>query len=80
MRAIRGRDIGMIFQEPMTALSPVHTVGDQIVEAIRLHERVSRSGGAEPVDRAAAAGRLPGRPTGSMPTLRSSPAECGSAR
>ena len=37
IRAIRGRDIGMIFQEPMTSLSPVHTIGDQISEVIRLH-------------------------------------------
>jgi peptide/nickel transport system ATP-binding protein len=43
IRAIRGRDIGMIFQEPMTALSPVHTIGNQMQEAIRLHERVSRA-------------------------------------
>ena len=41
MRAIRGRDISMIFQEPMTSLNPVYTVGEQIVEAIRLHEPVS---------------------------------------
>jgi peptide/nickel transport system ATP-binding protein len=37
MRAIRGKDISMIFQEPMTSLSPVHTIGDQITEIIRLH-------------------------------------------
>lgn len=37
IRAIRGKDISMIFQEPMTSLSPIHTVGDQITEAIRLH-------------------------------------------
>lgn len=37
LRAIRGGDIAMIFQEPMTSLSPVHTVGAQIVEAVRLH-------------------------------------------
>jgi len=43
MRSIRGRDIGMIFQEPMTALSPVHTIGNQMLEAIQLHERVGRT-------------------------------------
>jgi peptide/nickel transport system ATP-binding protein len=42
MRAIRGRDIAMIFQEPMSSLSPVHTIGAQIVEAIRLHDRMDR--------------------------------------
>jgi len=40
MRAIRGNEIAMIFQEPMTSLNPVYTVGDQIVEAIRLHQRL----------------------------------------
>jgi peptide/nickel transport system ATP-binding protein len=42
MRAIRGDDIGLIFQEPMTSFSPVHTVGEQIVEAVLLHNKVSR--------------------------------------
>ncbi len=42
MRAVRGDQISMIFQEPMTSLNPVYTVGSQIVEAIRLHRRVSR--------------------------------------
>jgi peptide/nickel transport system ATP-binding protein len=43
MRAIRGNQIAMIFQEPMNALSPVHTIGNQIVEAIRLHRPLSKS-------------------------------------
>jgi peptide/nickel transport system ATP-binding protein len=43
MRRIRGNDISMIFQEPMTSLNPVFTVGDQIAEAIQLHQRKSRS-------------------------------------
>ncbi|NLK07461.1 MAG: ABC transporter ATP-binding protein [Firmicutes bacterium] len=38
IRQIRGKEISMIFQEPMTSLSPVHTIGDQITEAIRLHQ------------------------------------------
>jgi peptide/nickel transport system ATP-binding protein len=42
MRQIRGRDIAMIFQEPMSSLSPVHTIGNQIVEAILMHEPMRR--------------------------------------
>lgn len=47
MRAVRGRDIAMIFQEPMSALDPVFTVGDQISEAYRTHFPVSRAEGRE---------------------------------
>ena len=39
---LRGSDIGMVFQEPMTALNPVHTIGDQITESVLLHQKVSR--------------------------------------
>ena len=38
MRLIRGNDIGMVFQEPMTSLNPVYTIGDQISEPIRVHQ------------------------------------------
>jgi peptide/nickel transport system ATP-binding protein len=43
MRGIRGREIAMIFQEPMTSLNPLFTIRDQIVEMIRLHEPLSRT-------------------------------------
>jgi oligopeptide/dipeptide ABC transporter ATP-binding protein len=44
MRSIRGEEIAMIFQEPMTSLSPVHTIGDQIEEVILLHRRIDKAG------------------------------------
>ena len=42
MRAIRGNDIGMIFQEPMTSLNPVHTVGTQIAEVVMQHDKLHK--------------------------------------
>ena len=51
LRALRGSAMSMIFQEPMTALNPVYTVGDQISEALRLHQRLGRR---EALDRALA--------------------------
>ncbi len=53
MREIRGKEIGMIFQEPMTSLNPVHTIGQQIAETIIRHERLSK-----PKARARAIGML----------------------
>ena len=43
IQSIRGSQISMIFQEPMTSLSPLHTIGNQIIEAVRLHSSISRS-------------------------------------
>ena len=42
LQKVRGRDVGVIFQEPMTALNPVMTIGDQVAETVRLHKKVSR--------------------------------------
>jgi peptide/nickel transport system ATP-binding protein len=47
MRRVRGNEISMIFQEPMTSLNPVMTIGRQIGEAVRLHEDVSKSAAAD---------------------------------
>lgn len=47
IRAIRGRDIAMIFQEPMNSLSPVHAIGDQLVEKILLHHRIGTKAAIE---------------------------------
>ena len=43
LRSVRGREIAMIFQEPMRSLSPVHTLGSQVMEALRVHEDVGRN-------------------------------------
>jgi glutathione transport system ATP-binding protein len=59
MRAIRGNDIAMIFQEPMTSLNPVFTIGDQIVEAIMLHQQLSRSAARESARKLLEKVRLP---------------------
>jgi oligopeptide transport system ATP-binding protein len=47
MQAVRGGQIAMIFQDPMTALNPVYTIGDQLMETILLHQDVNRSGARE---------------------------------
>jgi peptide/nickel transport system ATP-binding protein len=47
MQRLRGREIGVVFQEPMTALNPVYTVGEQIGEGLRLHEGLSRAAALE---------------------------------
>ena len=58
MRAIRGRRIGMIFQEPMTALDPLMRVGDQIAEVIRAHGKASGEGLEKAVEDALASARI----------------------
>jgi len=60
MEKIRGNDISMIFQEPMTSLNPVFTVGDQIAEAVRLHQQVGQK---EALERAVEMMQLVGVPS-----------------
>ncbi len=60
MRRIRGEDIALVFQEPMTSFSPVHTIGSQIVETVRLHQEVGKGQARE---RAVEALRLVGVPS-----------------
>jgi len=59
MQGVRGRDISMIFQEPMTSLNPVFKIGDQVAEVIRLHQGLSRKAARE---RAVEMFRLVGMP------------------
>lgn len=47
MREIRGKDISMIFQEPMTSLNPVYTIGNQITEVLRSHKKISKKDAEE---------------------------------
>ena len=59
MRAIRGRDVAMIFQEPMTSLNPVFTIGDQIAETLILHEGMSKADALKEGERLLDMVRLP---------------------
>ena len=70
----------MIFQDPMTSLNPVHTIGEQLMEAVQLHNDVDEGARRAACRRAARGGRDPDAPTGAWTTTRtSSPAGCASA-
>ncbi|WP_284774695.1 ABC transporter ATP-binding protein [Agrobacterium sp. lyk4-40-TYG-31] len=59
MRSIRGKDIAMIFQEPMTSLNPVFTIGDQICEVLILHEKMGKTAASAEARRLLDMVRLP---------------------
>lgn len=59
MRRIRGNEIAMIFQEPMTSLNPVFTIGDQIAEVLMLHEKMNKSAALKETERLLNLVRLP---------------------
>ena len=78
-QALRGKRIAMIFQDPLSALNPVHKVGRQIVEMIRSHQDISQRGGVGAGRRAARPGRHPAaEDPGAGSTRTSSPAACAS--
>ncbi len=83
LRKVRGEQIGMVFQDPMTSLNPVYRVGSQIVEAIRAHDAATprkeeaRGRAIELLD---SVGIPDAEPGGSTTTRTNSPAACGSGR
>ena len=80
MREIRGRDISMIFQEPMTSLNPVLSIGEQIMEPLFIHLKMTEAAGQGARARAAAARRHHRRRAAARSNIRtSSPAACASA-
>ena len=80
MQKIRGSGIAMVFQEPMTSLNPVFTIGEQLMETLRAHERLSPSAQRERAIEMLDARRHPlGRAGGSTTIRTSSPAASASA-
>ena len=80
--SLRGEQMAMIFQDPMTSFNPVYRIGRQIVEAIQAHRPETKDAEArERVDRAASTrSASPTPPAGSTTTRTNSPAACGSGR
>ena len=70
----------MVFQDPLSALHPYYTVGNQIMEAYRVHNEVQEGSARSGRSRCSTGSASPARPSGSTSTRTSSPAACGSAR
>ena len=80
MQRIRGPGIAMVFQEPMTSLNPVFTIGEQVMETIRAHERLSQRAVYAARAGDAGEGRHPLGRARAWPTIRTSfPAASASA-
>ena len=80
LRQVRGKEIAMIFQDPLTALNPVHTVGRQIGEMARIHEGVSKKQASSGPSRCSTSWASPRPASGRRCTRTSSRAACGSGR
>ena len=81
MRHLRGLKMAMIFQDPLSAMHPYYTVGNQIVEAYRIHNDVSKKEARVAARSTCSAGSASPSPPGEWTTTRtSSPAACASGR
>lgn len=79
MRRIRTREIAIVFQEPMTSLNPVYTVGEQIAEVLRLHEGLGRRAAMARASRCSSSFTSRHRNDACATIRTSSPAACASA-
>ena len=79
MRAIRGNEISMIFQEPLTSLNPVFTIGKQITDILRMHQGMNKKQAYEKAVEMLAKVRIPRRKKWSTTIRTSCPAVCASA-
>ena len=79
LRAIRGAEISMIFQDPMSSLNPVYTIGDQISEPLRMHRGMARRAARAEAGSSWTASAYRLRASGSTRTRTNCRAACGSA-
>ena len=79
IREIRGGDVGYVFQEPMSSLSSYHTIGNQLVEAVRLHSSATKARRGPGRSSCCAWSGSPAPSSASTATRSSSPAACASA-
>jgi peptide/nickel transport system ATP-binding protein len=80
MAKVRGNDIGMIFQDPMTSLNPTMTIGRQISESVRIHRGVGKKAAHERAVEVLSLVGMPSPQRARWTTRTSSPAACASAR